>query len=65
MKPKIAQSINFFLCEHCSAVHIGMWRNGRMFAEAIPDDPDSVAAALIEAIAESRLRKDVTQERRH
>jgi hypothetical protein len=56
-QPTMAHSIDFFLCEDCAAVHIGMWRNGRMFAEAIPLDIEAVAAALAKAIADSRTRK--------
>ena len=65
MKPKMAQSINFFLCEHCASVHIGFWRNGRMFAEAIPDDIEGVAAALTETIAESRRLRSPAPASKH
>lgn len=54
MKVKKAEGLCFFLCENCAAVHIGFWRGGKMFAEAIPDDIDGVAVALNKAIAESR-----------
>lgn len=54
MKPKMADSINIFMCKHCSAVHIGMWRNGKMFAEAIPMQPDALVTDLVEAVEYSR-----------
>ncbi|MEO3386052.1 hypothetical protein [Mesorhizobium sp. CAU 1741] len=54
MKVKMAESINVFLCDHCAAVHIGMWRNGKMFAEAIPNDAEAVARDLLRTIAESK-----------
>ena len=54
MKPKLADGIEVFLCEHCSAVHIGMWRGGKMFAEAIPDQPEAFLAELQEKIALSQ-----------
>jgi len=57
MAPKLAQSISFFLCEHCHSVHIGLWRNGKMYAEAIPTDIDGVAADLAATIEESRRRQ--------
>lgn len=57
MKTKMAQSISFFLCEHCASVHIGLWRNGKMFAEAIPTDIDGVAADLNTVIEESHRRQ--------
>jgi hypothetical protein len=57
MKPRMAQTLQIYLCEHCAAVHIGMFRNGKLFAEAIPNDPDSVLRDLQEAIAESRARQ--------
>ena len=57
MKPKKAQSIQFFLCDTCAAVHIGLWRNGQMFAEAIPADIDAVATELQAAIDDSRRRR--------
>lgn len=60
MKVKMVQSMSFFLCENCSAVHIGLWRNGQMFAEAIPMDPDAVVAELQAAIAESKARQGIT-----
>jgi len=60
MKVKMADSMSFYLCEHCSAVHIRMWRNGRLIAEAIPDDPDPIVAALQTTIAESKARQGIT-----
>lgn len=60
MKTKRAETLSFFLCENCSAVHIGMWRNGQMFAEAIPYDADAVLADLQATIAESRARQGIT-----
>jgi len=60
MKVKRAETMAFFLCDNCSAVHIGMWRNGQMFAEAIPYDPDAVLADLQTTIAESKARQGIT-----
>ncbi|RUV17885.1 MULTISPECIES: hypothetical protein [unclassified Mesorhizobium] len=60
MKVKRAETIAFFLCDECSAVHIGLWRNGQMFAEAIPLDPDAVVADLQATIAESKARQGIT-----
>lgn len=57
VKPKMAQSIGVFLCEQCASVHIGFWRNGKMYAEAIPDNIEAVAAELNAAIEESRRRQ--------
>lgn len=57
MKSQMAQSISIFLCEHCASVHISFERNGRMYAEAIPDDIEALAAELNKTITESRARK--------
>lgn len=57
MKPKMAQRISFYLCDHCAAVHIAFWRNGKVFAEAIPDDIGAVAEDLDETIVESVERQ--------
>lgn len=66
MKVKMAQSINVFMCEHCAAVHIGLYRNGKMFAEAIPLDASAFAKDLAEAIAESEaLQAGAPSARRH
>ncbi len=54
MKPRMAQQITVFLCDHCASVHIGMGRNGKMFAEAIPNDAEAVARDLLASIAESK-----------
>ena len=56
----MAHRISVFNCEFCSSVHIALWRNGKMIAEAIPA---SVVTAelfrndLDEAIAEQRRRE--------
>lgn len=60
-----AQQVGFFLCEKCSSVHIGMWRNGEMFAEAIPDDIIAVAMALNETIIASAARKSLGTNTEH
>lgn len=57
MKPKMAQHISFYLCEHCASVHIAFHRNGKIFAEAIPDDIAAVAEDLDRAIVESVERR--------
>ena len=57
MKPKMAQQISFYLCDHCAAVHIAFWRNGKVYAEAIPDDIGAVAEDLDKAIVESVERR--------
>ena len=61
----MAQQISFFLCDHCAAVHIGMYRNGRMFAEAIPEDIEAVAADLRATIAASRERRAAPSPAQH
>lgn len=60
MKVKMAQSISIFLCEHCASVHIGFYRNGHLFAEAIPSDIDTLAQELAAQIAESKARQGIT-----
>lgn len=66
MKIKMAHSINVFLCDTCSAVHIGMWRNGKLFAEAIPFDPKTFASDFNEAIAESEaMQAAIPHERKN
>jgi hypothetical protein len=66
MKVIRAEKIEVFLCDQCAAVHIGLWRDGTMFAEAIPFDPKTFAGALAEAIAESEARQAGQQrERKH
>jgi len=64
-KPKMAQIISAYVCEHCSSVHIGLFRNGRLFAEAIPHDPQAFAADLAKAIAESREVDSAPASRKH
>lgn len=54
---RMAETLTVFLCDHCAAVHIGFWRKGEMFAEAIPDDIEAVARRLEEAVEESRQRR--------
>lgn len=54
---KKAEQLQIFLCEHCASVHIGLWRGGQMFAEAIPDDPGEVLNELRLAIDESQQRQ--------
>jgi glutaredoxin len=53
----MAHTIQAFTCPHCAAVHIGMFRNGKMFAEAIPVEIEGFAKSLAEKIAESRERQ--------
>lgn len=53
----MAQQLKIYLCEHCAAVHIGFFRNGEMFAEAIPNDADEVLHEMMIAVAESRQRQ--------
>ena len=57
MKPKMAQQISFYLCDHCAAVHIALYRNGKIIAEVIPDDISAVAEELDRAIVESVERR--------
>lgn len=57
MKVKMAETLQFYLCDHCAAVHIGLFRNGKLFAEAIPIDADAVLQDLQATIAESRQRQ--------
>lgn len=59
MKVKRAETMAFFLCEDCASVHIGLWRNGQMFAEAIPYDAEAVLSDLQATIAESKARQGV------
>lgn len=66
MKVKMAQTIQVYLCDECASVHIGMFRGGKLFAEAIPFDPKAFAADLQIAIAESdALQAGATHNRRH
>lgn len=58
MAAKRAQEISIFLCENCSAVHIGLFRNGKMFAEAIPDNAGAVLNELRLKVVESQMRRD-------
>jgi hypothetical protein len=66
MKVKMAQTIQVYLCDECASVHIGMFRGGKLFAEAIPFDPKAFAADLQTAIAKSEaLLSGATHNRRH
>lgn len=56
-KIKLADSIGFYLCDHCSAVHIALLRNGKQFAEATPLDIEDVLSELKAVIAESKQRQ--------
>ncbi|TGT72959.1 hypothetical protein EN802_13870 [bacterium M00.F.Ca.ET.159.01.1.1] len=60
MKAKMAQSIAIYLCENCASVYIGFYRNGQLFAEAIPNDIDTLAQELAAQIAESKARQGIT-----
>jgi hypothetical protein len=60
-----AQAIGFFLCPDCNSVHIGFWRNGVMFAEAIPGDIDAVNAEFQKAIADSKAAQSPVSPARH
>lgn len=57
MKKKMAQAISVYLCEHCASIHIGMYRGGELFAEAIPDNPGELLNEMRLALAESQLRQ--------
>ncbi|MGX9145875.1 hypothetical protein [Mesorhizobium sp. 128a] len=59
MKVKMAQSIAIYLCENCASVHIGFYRNGQLFAEAIPNDIETLASELAAQIAESKARQGI------
>lgn len=65
MKVKMAEHIEIYLCEHCAAVHIGMFRNGKLFAEAIPIDAESVLENLKTTIAESERRQSAMSTHKH
>lgn len=56
-KVKMAQHMEIYLCEHCAAVHIGFFRDGKLFAEAIPNYPELMLVELQQAIAESQRRQ--------
>lgn len=56
MKVTMAQQIRIYLCEHCSSVHIGFFRNGELFAEAIPNDAELVLDEMVAAVIVSRER---------
>jgi hypothetical protein len=57
MTVKRAEQIEIFLCDHCAAVHIGLFCDGEMFAEAIPTDPIPLLENLAEMIDESDRRQ--------
>lgn len=66
MKVRMAETIQVYLCEDCASVHIGMFRKGELFAEAIPFDANALARELLAAIAESEARQsDGTGGRTH
>lgn len=66
MNPKMAHTIQVFLCDECSAVHIGMFRNGKLIAEAIPFDPKAFARDLNAAISESdAMQADASSGSKH
>lgn len=54
MKVKMAQQMQFYLCGDCSAVHVAFYRNGKIFAEAIPNNPEEMLAELAACIEESK-----------
>lgn len=56
MNVTMAQQIRVYLCEHCASVHIGLFRNGELFAEAIPNDAEEVLAEMVAAVVESKER---------
>ncbi|MDB5522810.1 MAG: hypothetical protein JWM58_573 [Rhizobium sp.] len=56
-KVKMAEQIEFYLCDHCAAVHIGFYRQGKLFAEAIPDDPGLMLKEMTDAITKSKQRQ--------
>jgi len=57
MAVKRAEEISIFLCEHCASVHIGLFRNGKLFAEAIPNEPEEILDEMRLAIVASKVRK--------
>lgn len=57
MAIKRAEEIRIFLCEHCASVHIGLFRGGKLFAEAIPNDPEEVLGEMRLAVVESKVRQ--------
>ncbi len=57
MKIKMAEHIEIYLCDHCASVHIGLYRNGQLFAEAIPNHAEIVLEELTAAVAESQKRQ--------
>lgn len=54
---KFADQIEVSLCDDCAAVNIELWRDGRVFAVAVPVDPSEFARDLAEAIALSTARQ--------
>jgi hypothetical protein len=54
---KRAHHIEIYLCEHCASVHIGLFRDGELFAEAIPNEPALVLDDLTKAVAKSAQRQ--------
>ena len=62
MKPKMAQSISAATCSNpeCGCVHINLWRDGKIFAQAVPatlETAEALAKNILEAAAEMRARK--------
>lgn len=62
MKPKMAHKISAEICSNpnCGCVHIALWRDGKIFAEAVPvtlETADLLAKDILEAAAEIRARK--------
>jgi hypothetical protein len=56
-KAKMAHSISVSNCECCGQVHVELWRNGQMFAVAIPNDAataERLAFDIQNAAAEAR-----------
>lgn len=61
-KVQKAHGISVFNCEHCSSVHIGLWRNGKMIAEAIPASVETAELFrndLDAAITEQKRRESL------
>lgn len=62
MKPKMAQHINVSTCDdpECGCVHVNLWRDGKIFAQAVPaalETAEALAKKILEAAAELRARK--------
>jgi hypothetical protein len=62
VKVKMAQHINVSTCDdpECRSVHICLWRNGKIFAEAVPvtlETAETLAKNILDVAAELRAGK--------